>query len=113
MPRPTIEGERFRGLLPHGNLRPSRRDFLGAALFGAIATPARAETNGIVLIFVDDLFSIEHYRYTFGVPIHTPNFDALMARGTTFMNAFASTALCCPSRTSILTGMNPFKTRVF
>ena len=91
-----------------------RRQFMTglAASVLPFASARAQQPRSVVLIMVDDLFSVEHYRTKFGVPIYTPNFDALMARGISFMNAFASTALCNPSRTSILTGLNPFKTGV-
>jgi arylsulfatase A-like enzyme len=36
----------------------------------------------------------------------------MMKAGVSFANAFCTTALCNPSRTSIVTGMNPFKTSI-
>ena len=92
-----------------------RRRFLtGVASLAALPfTTAAAQTppRPIVLILVDDLFSIEHCRNKFGVRIYTPHFDALMRRGVSFMNAFCTTALCNPSRTSIMTGLNPFRSQ--
>ncbi|HET9648949.1 MAG TPA: sulfatase-like hydrolase/transferase, partial [Microlunatus sp.] len=41
----------------------------------------------------------------YGSPISTPNFDELAARGVRFNNMH-TTALCSPSRSSILTGRN-------
>ncbi|MFT5130578.1 MAG: arylsulfatase A-like enzyme, partial [Rhodothermales bacterium] len=38
----------------------------------------------------------------------TPNLDKLAARGTIFRNAHTSAVYCAPSRTSIMTGRNPF-----
>ena len=40
----------------------------------------------------------------------TPNFDALAARGVTFVNAYAASPLCCPSRAALATGRYPHQT---
>lgn len=39
--------------------------------------------------------------------IHTPNLDALAARGTLFENAFCNAPVCMPSRQSLLSGQYP------
>jgi len=70
------------------------------AIACAPAAPARPN---IVFVLVDDL------RWDdFGAAGHpfaeTPNIDRLAAEGARFLNAFASTPLCSPSRASILTG---------
>jgi arylsulfatase A-like enzyme len=39
----------------------------------------------------------------------TPNIDGLAARGLVFENAYTPTAKCAPSRSSILTGRNPWQ----
>ncbi|GAA4237851.1 hypothetical protein GCM10022291_26040 [Postechiella marina] len=43
----------------------------------------------------------------------TPNMDKLAAKSTVFKNAYCSAALCNPSRTSMLTGYQPFTTGVY
>ena len=45
--------------------------------------------------------------------VHTPNLDALAGQSTVFRRAFVQQALCCPSRTSLLTGRRPDTTRVY
>src|SRR5215208_6163182 len=66
----------------------------------------------VLSISVDDLIYVETIRTLFGVELQTPNMDRLAAMGVSFSNAFCSTALCNPSRTSILTGQSPFTTGV-
>ena len=41
--------------------------------------------------------------------IKTPHLDALARRGTLFNNAFVTTAICCSSRASILTGQHLYR----
>lgn len=42
--------------------------------------------------------------------VQTPNLDKLAARGVVFKNAYAASALCCPSRASIACGRYPHQT---
>lgn len=57
----------------------------------------------IVFVLVDDLrwdeFGAAGHNY-----IKTPNIDRLAVEGARFLNAFATTPLCSPSRASFLTG---------
>jgi arylsulfatase A-like enzyme len=91
-----------------------RRSFL-AAVVGALASPAIARHRdnhlppNIVLMTVDDLFDVDRGRTRFGVTLHTPGFDRLKANGVTFTNAYASTAVCGPSRAAMVSGMNPLR----
>lgn len=68
--------------------------------------------TNIVTISVDDLFNVPKFRDVFGVEIQTPNMDRLAAMGVTYNNAYATVALCNPSRTSIVTGQSPSQTGV-
>ncbi|HJP66442.1 MAG TPA: sulfatase, partial [Actinomycetota bacterium] len=103
--------------------QPSRRVALAAALvLVAMAASSAASWSGgpssasfagisnarpnIILILTDDqrwdtLWAMPHVRALLG------------GHGMTFRNAFATTALCCPSRASILTGKTSRHTGVY
>ncbi|WP_139957018.1 sulfatase [Flavicella sediminum] len=66
----------------------------------------------VLLIMVDDM---NDWVGAFGghPQAITPNMDQLAARSIVFKNASCSAALCNPSRTSMLTGYQPFTTGVY
>ncbi|MDG1804114.1 sulfatase [Flavicella sp.] len=66
----------------------------------------------VLLITVDDM---NDWVGVFGghPQAKTPNMDKFAKKSTVFKNAYCSAALCNPSRTSMLTGYQPFKTRVY
>lgn len=73
--------------------------------------PARTQPRNIIVVLTDD------HRYDalgfMGHPfLETPNLDSLARNGVHFRNAFATTALCSPSRASILTGQYAHRHRV-
>lgn len=45
--------------------------------------------------------------------MHTPNLDALAAQGMLFENAHCTAPACCPSRTSVMTGVRPSTSGVY
>lgn len=61
------------------------------------------EKPNILFILTDD-----QAQWAFGASgdpnAYTPNLDDLAAKGVTFRNAFTTTPVCSPSRTSIMTG---------
>lgn len=61
------------------------------------------ERPNIVLIMVDDMGFSD--IGCFGGEIETPNLDKLAAQGVRF-NQFYNTSRCCPSRASLLTGLD-------
>jgi N-acetylglucosamine-6-sulfatase len=72
---------------------------------------AGAKPRNVVFILSDD------HRYDamsfMGHPLaETPNMDRLAAEGAHLRNALVTTALCSPSRASILTGLYTFRHRV-
>src|SRR5215831_15725291 len=74
----------------------------------AFAADPAARPN-ILLILADDLGWSDLGCY--GGEIRTPNLDALAAGGLRFTQFYTS-ARCCPSRASLLTGLYPHQTGV-
>ena len=82
-----------------------RREFL--ALSAAIGlTVQQQKRPNILLVVADDLGYSD--LGCFGGEIQTPNLDTLASNGVRFTQ-FYSTARCCPSRASILTGQYPHR----
>lgn len=63
------------------------------------------------------IMSDEHSRKVLGAYgnafVHSPNLDALAARGTTFEAAYCNSPICVPSRASFHTGLYTHKTRLW
>jgi N-acetylglucosamine-6-sulfatase len=70
------------------------------------ARAAAAQRPNIVFILADDL------SWDLVNPRFTPNIAALQKRGVTFSNYFVADSLCCPSRSTIFTGLFPHDTKV-
>jgi len=81
---------------------------LGCVLAGLLSGEARAADQrrpNIVLILSDD--QPQGCMGCMGNDcIQTPNLDRLAAGGVLFSNAFVTTAICCSSRASLLTGQH-------
>ncbi len=77
-------------------------------LAGLSAIGADEKRPNILLLFADD-----QPQSCLGVAgnkeIKTPNLDRLARRGVFFNNAFVTTAICCSSRASILTGQHMYR----
>jgi N-acetylglucosamine-6-sulfatase len=95
----------------------SRRGFLQSAAASALAAHAQSQPRtsrprNIVFILSDD------HRYDalgFMHPqpwLRTPHLDSLAREGAHLKNAFVTTALCSPSRASILTGVYAHRHRI-
>lgn len=66
--------------------------------------PLAAKPRNVIFILADD-HRYDFMGFTGKVPgLQTPNMDRLAREGAHLQNAFVSTALCSPSRASILTG---------
>ena len=71
----------------------------------ALEPIANASPKNIVFILSDD-HRFDFMGFTGKVPwLETPNLDRLASEGAYFPNAYVTTALCSPSRASILTGL--------
>lgn len=80
---------------------------LWAVLFGLLGRLQAAPPN-IIFILVDDIGYSDLGVYGGKVP--TPNIDRLARQGMRFTDAHSPTALCAPSRFSLLTGSYPYRT---
>lgn len=70
----------------------------------AAATPPVAQKPNIIFILADDLGAGDVKAFNANGKIATPNLDALAAQGMKLTEAHSSSAVCTPSRYSILTG---------
>lgn len=80
---------------------------------GAISvTGAEKPKPNVLYIIMDDMNDWAHYMGG-NFQAKTPNLDRLAARGVRFTNAYTAVPLCNPSRTAMMTGMQPFTTGVY
>jgi arylsulfatase A-like enzyme len=69
-----------------------------------VAIGTLANRPNIVFVLTDDLSR--------NLVPYMPNVRSMMRRGATFTNYYVTDSLCCPSRTSILTGLYPHSSGV-
>jgi arylsulfatase A-like enzyme len=76
----------------------------------AIAQQSKSKPN-IIVILADDLGwkDLSCYGSTF---YETPNLDASATKGVKFTNGYATSPVCSPTRSSMMTGKNPINTKV-
>jgi N-acetylglucosamine-6-sulfatase len=76
------------------------------------AQPTQAARPNIVVVLVDDM-RWDEVRAAGHPFVETPHMDRLAREGARFLNAFATTPLCSPSRASFLTGQYPHTNGIF
>lgn len=86
----------------------------GAMPVAPLAMPAgKPLPPNIVFVLVDD-FSFDLMSKDQGILEKSmPNLAQMMKDGASFSNYFVTDSLCCPSRTSIFTGLMPHNSKVF
>jgi N-acetylglucosamine-6-sulfatase len=78
---------------------------VAAAVVPPQAEPALPPRPNIVVLMVDDL-DVGSFERALGAGL-LPNLAQVFAAGTRFTESFATEALCCPSRSTFLTGLYP------
>ena len=97
-------------LIPSFNYKPVFL-VLFSLFLNAFAFCQNNKKYNVLLILADDM---NQQCSILGFPqLKTPNLERLAAHGINFTNAFTQFPLCNPSRTSVLTGWRPDKTKVF
>jgi N-sulfoglucosamine sulfohydrolase len=95
------------GSAPAPRISASFAFAIGCAIpgFVPIVTAESVATPNVVLVTADDLgLQLGCYGDR---TVPTPNIDALAENGVLFANAYATSALCSPSRSTFLTGLYP------
>ena len=95
----------------------SRRDFLRAAGLAAAAPWPRAlqaagKPPNFVVILLDDSGWADFHPFG-DPPYRTPNVERLASQGCSFHNFYVTQAVCSASRSSLLSGCYPGRTKVF
>lgn len=73
-------------------------------------TETKVKKPNIIFIYADDLGYGELGAYG-ATELKTPNMDILANGGVKFINGYASSATCTPSRFALLTGMYPWRNK--
>ncbi|MHC4132302.1 MAG: sulfatase family protein [Planctomycetota bacterium] len=78
--------------------------------FGFSQSQEKKETRppNMLFILTDDQSKIDMGAYGHAL-LQSPNMDKFAREGMVFENAFTSTAMCVPSRTSLYTGLHPMR----
>ncbi len=75
-------------------------------------TAEKTQKPNVLFIIMDDMCDWQHYLGGNNQVI-TPNLDRLASRGVWFSNAYTAVPLSNPSRTAMMTGLQPFVTGIY
>lgn len=84
----------------------------GLLLGSSSSNPKELARPKVLFAVFDDLNDWEGRMFGHPQSI-TPNIDRLAAKGVLFSNAHSVATMCCPSRTSVITGLRPTTTGVY
>ena len=84
----------------------------GLLLGSSSSNPKELARPNVLFVVFDDLNDWEGCMFGHPQSI-TPNIDRLAAKGVLFSNAHSVGTMCCPSRTSVITGLRPTTTGVY
>jgi arylsulfatase A-like enzyme len=93
-------------------VNPTRRSFLAAGLGVAARAQQRRRPPNIVLIFLDDS-GYADFRPFGQTEYPTPNVERLASEGCRFTNFYVPQAVCSASRSALISGCYPGRTKVF
>lgn len=88
-----------------------RKTILGLAIICALTSEAQNKPN-IIFLMADDL-GWGDTGFNGNSLIKTPKLDEMAKEGVQFNRFYSACAVCSPTRASVLTGRNPYRTGVF
>ncbi len=101
----------FKEAVTNMNRREALAQMAGLPLAGSLGA-AQGKPRNVIFILTDD-HRYDAMGFLKGQSfLETPNMDRLAGEGAHFTNAFVTTALCSPSRATILTGVYAHRHRI-
>jgi arylsulfatase A-like enzyme len=106
-------------------IAPRSRGWLARVLFGLVgscqvvwaqpndAIPKAGRHYNVLFIVVDDYDASITSVANPNAPVKTPNMERIAQRSVWFANAYNAAPACCPSRTALLTGVEPSRSGVY
>src|SRR6187551_4138371 len=88
-----------------------RTIIIGVALLSSLKGAEPGPRPHIIFVLADDLGYGDVGCYG-GKLVATPNIDRLAREGTRFTQYYSASPVCSPSRTGILTGLYPARSRI-